>query len=189
MLLFSAKERWLISDKHLHHKIKAWPCLRLGNGTVNISYASKWFFSPNYGLFKAYSCIWYTILGTDWVSSVIVSTFYMGWLVNYQCNYSISLLRRSINTAAIVFNSNECICILWYTSFLPNIWATFLLQNKICWSLSQSESVLNHCFECHFSIVYIADSQFCISYPLFTGTVCCNRKGCNWKYSHLITNT
>lgn len=42
--LFSAKERWLISDKHLHHKIKAWPCLCLGNGTVNISYASKQYF-------------------------------------------------------------------------------------------------------------------------------------------------
>lgn len=125
-LLFSAKERWLISDKHLHHKIKAWPCLRLGNGTVNISYASKQFFSPNYSLFKAYSCIWYKILAADWVSSVMVSTFYTGWLVNYQYNYSISLLRSSINTAAIVYNSNEYVWILWYTSFLPNIWATFL---------------------------------------------------------------
>lgn len=91
---------------------------------ISVMRASN-FFSPNYSLFKAYSCIWYKILGTDWVSSVMVSTFYMGWLVNYQYNYSISLLRSAINTAAIVHNSNEYVWILWYTSFLPNIWATF----------------------------------------------------------------
>lgn len=74
--LSSSKELWLISDKHLHRKIKAWPCSLLRNGTVNISYASmNGFFSLNYSLFKEYICIWYNILGTDCDNYVTTFSF------------------------------------------------------------------------------------------------------------------
>lgn len=99
--LFSSKELWLISDKHLHRKIKAWPCSRLRNGTVNVSYASKncfflWITVYSRSTSASDTIYWAQIVTTmSWFSH-----FKKGRLENYQNDYSISIILSTRNNIA-----------------------------------------------------------------------------------------
>lgn len=68
---------------------------------MNISYVSKQFYFIFSSQSKFIESIQLCLSGLSWCLC-----FYMASLVNYQYNYSVSLLRNYISTAAIVFNSN-----------------------------------------------------------------------------------